>query len=515
MTHHVPAYSGEHLDASETERSDAELITAVRGGDESAYGTLWSRHEHAARRLARQLGNPSNVDDLVSEAFLRVLRALKSGSGPDGAFRPYLFSTLRRINIDNGRSYYTRISLTDDDRDLEGDVGDSAADIMFDNAEGSAAWRAWNSLPDATRTLLWHLVIEEETPAQIAPLIGTTANGVSSRAVRAKERLRQAFLQQHLLDAESDGCRRARARMGEYVRNALSARDRSEVQTHLDTCASCSAALFEVSDLNQTMRVLIAPVVLGGTVLAGHYLAAVGAGATKGSIVGSLRLHHLRNPAVAATVVAAVVVAGIGSAFAFGAIDTAGTHHKPVAAAVHSAPSASSSAHVVPAPPVAPVASSVSPAPKTTAPSTSRTTPSASKTAAKPSASSPPSKVIITALPSITPPVVPPVTRESTTVTFYIDTSQIAAIGTTSLTTTNGWTITKVALHINGAPAPSDACTWTGPSPGCTLTDIPVGEQQYDVTAISPSNLNPAGELQSIYSDSNETIPGTNALGTN
>ena len=35
--------------------------------------------------------------------------------------------------------------------------------------------------------------VEEETPATIAPLLGVSPNVVSSRAVRAKERLRQAF----------------------------------------------------------------------------------------------------------------------------------------------------------------------------------------------------------------------------------------------------------------------------------------------------------------------------------
>ena len=34
---------------------DAELISAVRGGDLDAYGDLFERHVEAARRLARQL----------------------------------------------------------------------------------------------------------------------------------------------------------------------------------------------------------------------------------------------------------------------------------------------------------------------------------------------------------------------------------------------------------------------------------------------------------------------------
>ena len=49
--------------------ADAELISAVRGGDVDAYGELFARHVEAARRLARQLVPGSDSDDLVSEAF--------------------------------------------------------------------------------------------------------------------------------------------------------------------------------------------------------------------------------------------------------------------------------------------------------------------------------------------------------------------------------------------------------------------------------------------------------------
>src|SRR5438105_3221359 len=68
-------------------RNDAELITATRGGDTAAFGELWDRHVVAANRLARQLtSNPSDADDLVSEAFTKIFTALRDGRGPDEAF---------------------------------------------------------------------------------------------------------------------------------------------------------------------------------------------------------------------------------------------------------------------------------------------------------------------------------------------------------------------------------------------------------------------------------------------
>lgn len=69
-------------------RSDADVLAAVRAGDDAAYAELWTRHSTAARRLAATFVQPANVDDLVSESYYPVLRAVRTGGGPQGAFRP-------------------------------------------------------------------------------------------------------------------------------------------------------------------------------------------------------------------------------------------------------------------------------------------------------------------------------------------------------------------------------------------------------------------------------------------
>src|SRR3954447_11541421 len=86
------------------EPTDAELIAATRGGDAAAFGQLWDRHVEAARRLARRLaGNPADADDLVSEAFTKVLASLRAGNGPDRAFRAYLLASVRNLRCDKAR----------------------------------------------------------------------------------------------------------------------------------------------------------------------------------------------------------------------------------------------------------------------------------------------------------------------------------------------------------------------------------------------------------------------------
>jgi len=497
MTHLPPTSAEADRDA----RSDAELITAVRGGDNRAYAVLWSRHERAAHNLARQVGRASDADELVSESFLRVLRAITGGGGPESAFRPYLLSTLRRVNLDVGRSYYQRITLTDDDADLEPmDSADSAADVALDQDEQSAAWRAWSSLPESSRTLLWHLIIEEESPAQIAPLLGTSANGVSSRAVRARERLLQAFLQQHVRSADNEECRWTRERIGEYVRRALSNRDHATVERHLDDCERCRAAMFEIADVNQTLRGVVAPIVLGGPLVGAGYLKAVAAGHGLPH-VGFVRL--LKKPVVVvATVLTACGVAAAGAyALAGRGSPPAAKPQVVVAADNRSAPSVTppAASPIASLPAVKPTSTTVAaspPRPSLPSPSLpSPTVPSPSPTRASTSPT-PTTSVSPTGAPKPSPPV--RVTRTvNVTVTasslFGTDGELVASVPT-------GWTVT-------GATGPAKAtCTVTGSSIArCRLRSVLPGSFAFTFTAAGPSGQLPQPTMHVVYTDAGGT----------
>src|ERR1700712_1748167 len=92
------------IDANVPELTDPELISRVREGDVGAYGTLFARHVDAATRLARLLVGGPDADDLVSEAFVKVLNVLLGGGGPDIAFRAYLLTAVPRLHVDKVRS---------------------------------------------------------------------------------------------------------------------------------------------------------------------------------------------------------------------------------------------------------------------------------------------------------------------------------------------------------------------------------------------------------------------------
>ena len=177
--------------------SDAELISRVRGGDLAAYGELYERHVDAARRLARQLARGPDADDLVSDAFAKVMTVLQNGGGPDVAFRAYLLTAVRRLHIDRIRS---QSKLTTSDDMTQFDPGVPFHDPAVAGFESGAAAKAFASLPERWQLVLWHLEVEGQKPADVAPLLGMSANSVSALAYRAREGLRQAFLTAHLAD---------------------------------------------------------------------------------------------------------------------------------------------------------------------------------------------------------------------------------------------------------------------------------------------------------------------------
>ncbi|MEV6646016.1 sigma-70 family RNA polymerase sigma factor [Amycolatopsis sp. NPDC051371] len=260
-------------------KSDAELIAEVRAGKIESYGPLYERHTGAAHNLARQLARSSSeADDLVSEAFAKVLDTLRGGKGPDTAFRAYLLTALRHTAYDRTRKE-RRVDLNEDMADVKGAAAEALTVPFSDTAvaglERTMAAKAFARLPERWQAVLWHTEIEQQSPAEVAPLLGLTANGVSALAYRAREGLRQSYLQVHLQENAEERCRACAERLGAWTRDGLSKRERSQVENHLDECENCRALAAELADVNGGLRAIIAPIVLGGAALG--YLATIGA----------------------------------------------------------------------------------------------------------------------------------------------------------------------------------------------------------------------------------------------
>ncbi|GAA2729754.1 sigma-70 family RNA polymerase sigma factor [Actinocorallia aurantiaca] len=227
---------GEHTRAVQ---GDAVLITRAREGDDEACGELRERHGRAALRLAGLLTRGREEAEAVTAgAFAAVFEILRQGGGPSDAFRPFLLTTLRRAVAGH--------------RDTERETFDPDipfVDPALAGLEGRTVVRAYLSLPERWRAVLWHTAVEGTSPGRVPQLFGIGADGVTALAHRAREGLRQAYLQLHLAEALPPECRPVLDRIRVYLRGDLTDREAVRVRSHLRGCARCRTAVADLKDV--------------------------------------------------------------------------------------------------------------------------------------------------------------------------------------------------------------------------------------------------------------------------
>jgi RNA polymerase sigma factor (sigma-70 family) len=219
---------------------------------------LFERHVAAAYNLARQLTRcQADADELVSTAFAKVLDALLAGNGPHSAFRAYLLTALRHTAYDatrRSRKCETFEDVTTAHGARPEQVIVPFVDTAVAGVERSLAANAFARLPERWQAVLWHTEIEGLQPTKVAPLLGLTPNGVSALAYRAREGLKQAYLQMHLNAEVATKCQHISDRLGAGVRGGLSRRERAIVTEHLDGCDDCRDRFNYLVELNSQLR---------------------------------------------------------------------------------------------------------------------------------------------------------------------------------------------------------------------------------------------------------------------
>ncbi|MBL0888816.1 sigma-70 family RNA polymerase sigma factor [Myceligenerans indicum] len=256
------------------EISDRELVARAREGGSDAMQVLWERHAQAGRAAARRITRSFDSDDLVQEAFTRTLTAIRKGMGPVGPFRPYLYTAIRNI----ATSWARQADAGDAADFTDGrDVADPAADFSAASLDKAMAVRAFRTLPDEWRTVLWYADVEGMGAREIAPVVGITPGAVASLTYRAREGLRRAWIQAHISDNPVDGdCRRVVEQVPGYLRGSLSQAGADVVRVHVAGCARCGVLVEELGDVAERLRVALLPTVLGAGALgldASHLLA--------------------------------------------------------------------------------------------------------------------------------------------------------------------------------------------------------------------------------------------------
>ncbi|MGW5180203.1 sigma-70 family RNA polymerase sigma factor [Streptomyces sp. NPDC004082] len=328
--------------------SDADLIERMRAGDDTAYEALYRRHADAVRRYARTCCRDGHTaEDLTAEVFARMLQAVRGGSGPEHAVRAYLLTSVRRVAahwtktarreqlVDDFAVFAAQAAHNPEVRD--DDTLELGADVRaMHEAEQSMAMQAFRSLPERWQAVLWHTEVEDESPSEVATLFGLDANGTRVLASRAREGLKQAYLQAHVsttLIADEE-CARYADRLGAHARGGLRSRAERGLRKHLEECVKCRLAAGQIKEVAGGIPAVVPVAVIGWFGAAGYAKAvalvaggtgvgaagaAAAAGGSAGGAGGAAASEGLGAPAkagiaagVAAVAVAAVALALVG-----------------------------------------------------------------------------------------------------------------------------------------------------------------------------------------------------------
>lgn len=175
---------------------DQQLVERAQQGDKHAFELLVVKYQRKlGRLLSRFIRNPTEVEDVAQEAFIKAYRALPSFRG-DSAFYTWLY----RIGINTAKNYLMsqgRRAPTTTEFDSEEAEGFEEAEQLRDNNTPESLLmsrqiaetvnKAVESLPQELKTAITLREMEGLSYEEIAEMMNCPIGTVRSRIFRARE----------------------------------------------------------------------------------------------------------------------------------------------------------------------------------------------------------------------------------------------------------------------------------------------------------------------------------------
>ena len=168
---------------------DAELVARAGAGDRAAAQALIARHLPRMMMLARRmLGDPSEAEDAVQDAFMRLWTHAARWQPGAAKFETWLY----RVTLNQ---CYDRLRRRPGIRLEEaGDVADPAADPeqnLGDASLAEAVGRAVRELPDRQRAAILLCHYQGCGNIEAAEILGISVEALESLLARGRRALRQ------------------------------------------------------------------------------------------------------------------------------------------------------------------------------------------------------------------------------------------------------------------------------------------------------------------------------------
>ncbi|MFC4224770.1 RNA polymerase sigma factor [Lysinibacter cavernae] len=287
--------------------TDAVLCDRVRHGDVVAFTELYNRnYENGIRYALHLVRDRRDAEDLLSEAFERILGVLNRGKGPTESFRAYLNMVLRNLHI---RAVdVATVALPDDADNYLPQLQE--LDRNEEMGERELVYEAFRQLPERWQSVLWLIEVDGLDLSDVGAKIGMNANAVAQLALRARDGLKVAYLSLHAEQMPSGECHAMAEKLARFVRNQSGKRDSVSVQNHLDGCEACRRSVERMSDVGKQMRAVVAPLILGGSGVGLAAFAGGSSGSASAAVVAPTSTGFSVGAKLALVGSAAVLVTG-------------------------------------------------------------------------------------------------------------------------------------------------------------------------------------------------------------
>ena len=190
---------------------DQQLVERAQQGDKHAFELLVSKYQRKlGRLLSRFIRDPSEVEDVTQEAFVKAYRALPSFRG-DSAFYTWLY----RIGINTAKNYLVSMgrraptTTNYDAEEAEGfDDGDQLRDLntpenlLMSKQIAQTVNQSMDRLPEELRAAIMLREIEGMSYEDIAKIMNCPIGTVRSRIFRAREAIAEQL--RPMLDIAKD-----------------------------------------------------------------------------------------------------------------------------------------------------------------------------------------------------------------------------------------------------------------------------------------------------------------------
>jgi RNA polymerase sigma factor (sigma-70 family) len=226
-----------------TEATDADLVAAIRAGDDRAFEELYQRYfPRISSFVCRMLHDAAGCEDVAQEAFMSALRRMRA-TDAEINFKPWIYQIARNAAIDahRRRSHAVEVSMDADDGLRASDrtrlVGvDGGPDSALVTKERLTHLQgAFDELSDVHTRVLVMRELEGMSYREIGKRLDLTRPAVESALFRARRRLESEYTEL----SEGRRCEAMRQTMMRMAAGTQKGSEEHRLARHAKRCHDC------------------------------------------------------------------------------------------------------------------------------------------------------------------------------------------------------------------------------------------------------------------------------------